>query len=841
MTTLKAKLPDSLKDRIPVYQFAETKDGSLENIIEAKKNPRSINNIIKNLESGNDFYMSDRIEPGNLYIIIIDVDGTDQPISFFKEQLIRLFNEIMYIKLQNSDIKYAQNFGKIDKQTGLPTTSFRITIPAYCSTIDTQKDLFTLIRKEDPRLEAIDMSIYKTQLLRYVYSLKSIDKGTNPTIEEQRSKRLIPQDGETIDFIYRYIEQSQTLPLQKHWNPKYTTKNNKVIVSKKINLNEPLPIKTSIKTQEAIDCDLQLLQTLLAKYPNDDYANWMNICFIIKNNVDDDTTGAKLFHFYSSRFPKYDQGAVQKKWDEVKPQENGLKVGSLIKMCRDEGVKGLDSLLKSNLSEIIQIDQYGFKDTQLARQLMSLTKDNFLVIKQNKQTKKSYEIYAFENNKWIDGDAPLQRFISNEFRTHLLDKYKDFFNFESIKNLINEKVMSDTSKSKIINQFKNESHVKKQEFDTNPWLLGFENGVLDLKTKEFRKMRFDDFMMKSCGYDYVGPTKEQLDEIDSIFKTIFPIPEERRIYLIILATCLTGIQLQRFIIFWGNSSNGKSFMDDFLALCLGTKDENNDISGYQSKIPTALLCEPLKSGNNQDLANCHKARFIIAQEVNSDDNKKGAIKALDNGTIKTITGSTEISATGKFATGSVISLHSTLILECNDIPPYKSAPKEGEIRRTLNLLFRSKFVSPTNEELLKEPFHFPKIAKYGDNNWRKENRSALITYLLDYIGYENELEYDVLPQGIKQFTAQYIQGSSPFNDFMLDNYKISANIKDTIGIKEIFDHYRETKNIITKSQKEKCPKKKFIDWIKLSDYSKYLTKNIHGVFVLTNIIKRSVL
>ena len=40
------------------------------------------------------------------------------------------------------------------------------------------------------------------------------------------------------------------------------------------------------------------------------------------------------------------------------------------------------------------------------------------------------------------------------------------------------------------------------EFDTNPDLLGFNNGIFDFNKEIFRPARFDDYVTWTCGWDF---------------------------------------------------------------------------------------------------------------------------------------------------------------------------------------------------------------------------------------------------------------------------------------------------------------------------------------------------
>jgi phage/plasmid-associated DNA primase len=73
-------------------------------------------------------------------------------------------------------------------------------------------------------------------------------------------------------------------------------------------------------------------------------------------------------------------------------------------------------------------------------------------------------------------------------------------------------------------------------------LLGFENGVLDLKNMEFRDGKPEDYISMSTGYDFKTFTDEDAEIYDiKIFLTkIFPDPELRTYFLNWAASLLRG-------------------------------------------------------------------------------------------------------------------------------------------------------------------------------------------------------------------------------------------------------------------------------------------------------------
>ena len=53
--------------------------------------------------------------------------------------------------------------------------------------------------------------------------------------------------------------------------------------------------------------------------------------------------------------------------------------------------------------------------------------------------------------------------------------------------------------------------------DQNIYLLGFNNGVFDTETKNFRKGKPDDYITKSVGYDFPTEATHYKNDIENFF------------------------------------------------------------------------------------------------------------------------------------------------------------------------------------------------------------------------------------------------------------------------------------------------------------------------------------
>ena len=166
--------------------------------------------------------------------------------------------------------------------------------------------------------------------------------------------------------------------------------------------------------------------------------------------------------------------------------------------------------------------------------------------------------------------------------------------------------------------------------DSDPYLLCFKNGVLDIKEKRFRPGRPDDYLEKFTNIDYIPldriKHKKTIDEINDFMAKLFP-REQQRIYMWEhLASIILGVNLsQKMHIYIGSGSNGKSVLTDLLSQCLGD---------YYAVVPISLISQARqKQGSaSPDIVALKGLRMAVMQEPSKNDQiNDGAMKELTSG------------------------------------------------------------------------------------------------------------------------------------------------------------------------------------------------------------------
>lgn len=149
-------------------------------------------------------------------------------------------------------------------------------------------------------------------------------------------------------------------------------------------------------------------------------------------------------------------------------------------------------------------------------------------------------------------------------------------------------------------------HVPFDHLDRNPWLLGCNNGTLNLKTGKLRKPRRTDLITKSVVVDYDPSAKCPLWE--AFLERILPDPEVRAYIQRAIGYALTGdVSEQCIFFFYGKGSNGKTTLLKVVQFLLGAY-------GWQAS-PELLVMKPNGSMVRDDVAALAGRRFVVTVET----------------------------------------------------------------------------------------------------------------------------------------------------------------------------------------------------------------------------------
>jgi putative DNA primase/helicase len=169
-----------------------------------------------------------------------------------------------------------------------------------------------------------------------------------------------------------------------------------------------------------------------------------------------------------------------------------------------------------------------------------------------------------------------------------------------------------------------------KEFDSDPWLLGVSNGVVDLRTSTLLRNNPDMLITRQCNalYDIEARCPRWQLFLEEIFNgDLDTIETVQRA----LGYSLTGIVTEEVLfICFGHGSNGKSVFNNVISAIFGN---------YVRVAPSSLLTirRDGDSSPRNDLASLAGARYVTINELQSGDR-------LDEQIVKLLAGREKIAA-----------------------------------------------------------------------------------------------------------------------------------------------------------------------------------------------------
>jgi len=287
--------------------------------------------------------------------------------------------------------------------------------------------------------------------------------------------------------------------------------------------------------------------------------------------------------------------------------------------------------------------------------------------------KKSEQV-ELEANEFTDNDTN-----TNERREFLKKK---IITIQAIKTNLKRTTFKDHIMREAAEIFYNADFTKL--VDSNIYLLGFNNGVIDFKNKIFRPGYPEDYISKSTKIDYIEYDTndnhfiECSNEIDKFMNSLFPINDLKQYMWDHLASCLIGTNKnQTFHVYHGSGSNGKSILVEFMSLVLGD---------YKGTVPVNLVTDSrVKVGGTCDeLLKLKGVRYAVMQELT-----KGA--KLNEGIMKELSGSDPMQVRGIYAESEVFIPQFKLAIGTNNLFDIESND-DGTWRRIRKVPFLAKFI-----------------------------------------------------------------------------------------------------------------------------------------------------
>lgn len=337
------------------------------------------------------------------------------------------------------------------------------------------------------------------------------------------------------------------------------------------------------------------LVAFLDAVPKEDwckYDPWYKLCAIIKKESSSYEVGLSLFLKYSSReycgYEKFDANYCRNKYDEENFSDIGIGAfKNILKKSK------FNRIVKANKSRNIYnpnnpfIDESGTTGSDLfGSYIYSLHKNEAFFVEKNGW----YQLN--ELNYWERSETPdFSLYIAKDIREKLHELVEnEIIDMEMYARISNQ--VSTTNKTNMIlsycvGLFKQDITYLEQ-FDNEHHLIPFQNGVYDMKNKEFRPARREDKIINWNRYDYKPISNETiLQEIKQDFLHVYNDNKEIMLGgLRWMGYNLTGETDKKMMVFHigPGASNGKTTLFDICKRLfpIHFKEKNSDMISQNS-------------------------------------------------------------------------------------------------------------------------------------------------------------------------------------------------------------------------------------------------------------------
>lgn len=259
--------------------------------------------------------------------------------------------------------------------------------------------------------------------------------------------------------------------------------------------------------------------------------------------------------------------------------------------------------------------------------------------------------------------------------------------------------------------------------DGDPYLLGCDNGVVDLKTCTLRPGRPEDWVSKSVRYEY-QPTIEGNEFVEHTMAQTFPIAEERAFVQRYAGYCLLGKHPEKHYMVLTDmqgrrsGNNGKTTINKALRIAMGSDYSCNGISA-------TLYCD----GRMRDENACTPGKMFYRGVRFAAFDELDSRKRLDTTRLKNIHGgNTQESA--RDAYGKAVEefdwTAKFLITFNSDQLPEVDPTDHVHLGRMLVIRCRSQFLDEAS--MTSDPHTFEKITDFADH--LQQRRSDVLAWAL---------------------------------------------------------------------------------------------------------------
>jgi P4 family phage/plasmid primase-like protien len=553
----------------------------------------------------------------------------------------------------------------------------------------------------------------------------------------------------------------------------------------------------------------------------DKYDLWFKVgCCLY--NIDDSLLN--LWKTFSKQSPKYNEFECDKLWRNMKNKNsNIISIGSLYYWAKEDNIDKYREIIKNNIHTLIEIAVSG-THTDIANVIYSMYNGQFVCAMYHTIW------YEYVQHKWVQSEKAVAirniistsvfkefikraSFYQNKITSSDDDQLKKYIRKVSEFNKIAQKLKTNDFKESIVKEsaelFHNSEFLNK--IDSNPNLIGFNNGVYDFSIHQFRSGKPDDFITISTGYDYNPKDDPEIqDYLINYVKSIMPNDEMALYLLKISAYMLHGNKyLEQIWFFTGNGRNSKGVYTSLLKKVFGELY-------YEPDISIVTTSKKSSSSANPELAKAKCKRLLVCSEP--DDADKDAKFRVAK--IKQLSGNDMIQARGLYKDCIEFKPQFGMIFQMNDKPELSKV--DDAIGKRLKIInFPFQFVDHPTLDYQKK---IDMTLKNRFENDVRYHQQMMLILLKTYNTYIKDNLSITEPSEVIAETSAYLEENNPVATWLPKMYQITRWTGDREKIEDVYNNYN---NYFPKNPYYN--KKKFGDLMSLIHIK---SKVYHGIMIL---------
>ena len=542
------------------------------------------------------------------------------------------------------------------------------------------------------------------------------------------------------------------------------------------------------------------------------YSKWIRVGWALRNTSEKLLLTWMLFCSQSEDFDFRSNDAAEH-WENFDVyNKEGLSQKSIMYWAKMDNYPEYIKIYHQTVDYYIYQSFKTNTECDLATTLYHMYKDQYVCV-----SIKDNIWYEFTNNRWypIDSGSTLRLKIStdmyNQYTTKLLHyqstnqaKQNNMMIQDGNANDSANQVISDSSNDdfgdykkkvnemlatcKLLKKTNTKNNIMREarelfydrdftkKLDTNAYLLGCNNCVIDFKGKLSRKGKHDDYLSKSTGLNYMPLSHyertcpEIIQQINEFMAQLFPNEDANtsmlRDYMWehLASTTMGTNENQTFNIYTGSGANGKSKLVELM------KEVLNE---YQGTVPISLITQKRSNigGTSSEVHNLIGIRYAVMQEPTKGDK-------INEGIMKEVTGGDEIQCRALFKDSVTFRPQFKLVVCTNTLFDVMSND-DGTWRRLRIVDFQSKFTkSPYKDKQFPEeeyPHQFKVDQKINEKFkiWAPVLLSMLVDVAYRTQGFVNDVapvvsateKYRASQDVLTQFYSVTFVPSKPNNPY----------------------------------------------------------------------------